>query len=154
MKNLYLFFQINIIAFKVLPVRHNALMPMFFAILETVRKVFIRMAFNTFFDSAFISSIESKRYPRSGFLSLLNSQKSHGAKSGEYGGCGTIWVEFLAKCFRRTSVFRTNQDLTRLRHKTSFKMVWVDPNEMPTASARSLIVNRRFSSTKFLISLT
>jgi len=103
MKNLYLFFQINVIAFKVLPVRHNALMPMFFPILETVREVFIRMAFNTFFDSAFISSIESKRYLRSGLLSLLNSQKSHGAKSGEYGGCGTIWVEFLAKCFRRTN---------------------------------------------------
>ncbi|KAL6268141.1 hypothetical protein P5V15_001233 [Pogonomyrmex californicus] len=56
------------------------------------------MAFNTFFVSACISSIDSKRCPQSDLLSLLNSQKSHGAKSGEYGGCGTIWIEFLAKC--------------------------------------------------------
>ena len=37
------------------------------------------------------------------FWVLGNSQKSHGAKSGEYGGCGTICVEFLAKWSRRTS---------------------------------------------------
>ena len=41
--------------------------------------------------------------PRSGLLSLGNSEKLHGAKSGEYGGCGKICVEFLAKLSRRTS---------------------------------------------------
>ena len=61
------------------------------------------IAFKAFFDSACISSIVSKRCPRSGFLSVGNSQKSHGAKSGENGRCGTICVEFLAKWSRRTS---------------------------------------------------
>jgi len=101
MKNLYLFFQISVITFKVLPVRHNAFVPTFFQSSKQSEKFFSGMAFNTFFDSAFTSSIESKRYPQSGLLSLLNSQKSHGAKSGEYGNCRTIWVEFLTKCSRR-----------------------------------------------------
>ena len=61
------------------------------------------IAFKAFFDSACISSIDSKRCPRSGLLSLGNSQKSHGAKSDEYGGCGTICFEFFAKWSRRTS---------------------------------------------------
>ena len=61
------------------------------------------IVFKAFFDSACISSVMSKRCPRSGLLSLGNSQKSHGAKSGEYGRCGTICVEFLAKWSRRTS---------------------------------------------------
>ena len=61
------------------------------------------IAFKAFFNSVCISSIVSKRCTRSGLLSLENSQKSHGAKSGEYGGCGTICVEFLAKWSRRTS---------------------------------------------------
>ena len=61
------------------------------------------IAFKAFFDSACISSIVSKRSPQSGLLSLENSQKSHEAKSGEYGDCGTICVEFLAKWSRSTS---------------------------------------------------
>ena len=51
--------------------------------------------------SSLSKSIVSKRCPRSGLLSLGNSQKSQGAKLGEYGGCGTICVEFLAKWSRR-----------------------------------------------------
>ena len=61
------------------------------------------IVFKAFFDSACISWIVSKRCLRSGLLSLGNSRKSHGAKSGEYGSCGTICVEFLAKWSRRTS---------------------------------------------------
>ena len=61
------------------------------------------IAFKAFFDSAFISSIVLKRCPRIGLLSLENSQKSHRAKSGEYGSFGTICVEFLAKWSRRMS---------------------------------------------------
>ena len=61
------------------------------------------IAFKAFFDSDCISSIVSKRCPRSRLLSLGNSQKSHWAKSGEYGSCGTICVEFLTKWSRRTS---------------------------------------------------
>ena len=61
------------------------------------------IAFKTFFDLTCIFSIVSKRCPRSGLLSLGNSQKSHGTKSGEYGGCGTICAEFLAKWSPRAS---------------------------------------------------
>ena len=100
MKIIYLFFEINFIPFKVLPVQHNALMPTFFPILESVRKVFFRNGHQHFFDLTLIFSNESKRCPRSGLLSLVNSQK---AKSNEYGGCGTIWVEFLTKCSRWTN---------------------------------------------------
>ena len=38
--------------------------------------------------------------PRSGLLCFGNSQKSQG---GEYGGCGTMCMEFLKKWSRRTS---------------------------------------------------
>ena len=61
------------------------------------------IALKAFFDSTCIPSIVSKRCPRSGLLSLGNSQKSDGVKSGEYGGCGSICVEFLAKWSIRTS---------------------------------------------------
>jgi len=68
MKNLCLFFQINVIAFKVLPVRHNALMPMFFPILETIREVFFQDGLQYFLQFGFYL-LESKRYLRSGLLS-------------------------------------------------------------------------------------
>ena len=54
-------------------------------------------------DQSVLIIKEGKRFPRSGLLSFANSQNSHGAKSGEYGGCGATWVEFLAKNSRRTS---------------------------------------------------
>ena len=38
MKNLHLFIQINFIPFKVIPSRYNALMPIFFSIVETLVK--------------------------------------------------------------------------------------------------------------------
>ena len=56
----------------------------FFQPLKQLLKSISGMAFNTFFDLAFISSIELKLCPRSDLLSLLNSHTSHGAKSGEY----------------------------------------------------------------------
>jgi len=42
-------------------------------------------------SSDFISSIDSKCVSRCGLLSFGNSVKSHGAKSGDYGRCGTIF---------------------------------------------------------------
>ena len=75
----------------------------FFQLSKHLLNTISGIAFKAFFDSACISSIVSKRCPRNGLLSLGNSQKSHGAISGEYGGCGTICVEFLAKWSRRTS---------------------------------------------------
>ena len=103
MKNLYLFIQINFIPFNVIPSRYIALMPTFFPIVETHVKFDFRNCLQSLHRFGLFFSIVSKRCPRSGLLSLGNSQKSHEAKSGEYGGCGTIYVEFLAKWLRRTS---------------------------------------------------
>lgn len=48
------------------------------------------IAFKSFFNSVIISSVVSKRRPQIALLSLLKSQKMHGAKSSEYSGCVTI----------------------------------------------------------------
>ena len=53
------------------------------------------IAFNARTVSRSISSIDSKQFPRSGLLRFGNSQKSHGAKSVEDGGCGAKCVEFF-----------------------------------------------------------
>lgn len=47
-------------------------------------------------DFAVIMSIitHTVAYNSGGFAP---NQKSHGAKSGKYGGYGAIWVEFMAK---------------------------------------------------------
>ena len=103
MKNLYLFIRINFIPLKVIPPDIMHLCQRFFQSSKHLLNSISGIAFTVFFDSACISSIVSKRCPRSGLLSLGNSQKSHGAKSGEYGGCGTTCVEFLAKWSRKTS---------------------------------------------------
>lgn len=73
---------------------HYYLFQRFFQSSKQLLQLISGMAFNAFFDSVFISSIESKRCHRSGLLSLLNNQKSHRAKLGKYGGCGTILMEF------------------------------------------------------------
>ena len=103
MKNLYLFIQINFIPFKVIASRYNALMPMFFQSSKHLLNSISGIVLKAFFGSACISSIVSKWCPRSGLLSLGSSRKSHGAKSGEYGGCGRICVEFLTEWSRRSS---------------------------------------------------
>ena len=97
MKNLYLFFQIYIVPLKIFPPTAMHLFQRFFQSSKHAEKSFVGIAFNARTVSRSISSIHSKRFPRSGLLSFGNSQKSHGAKSGEYGGCGATWVEFLAK---------------------------------------------------------
>lgn len=68
-----------------------------------------------------MSWIASKSFPRWSCLSLLNSQKTHGARSGEYGDCGTILVENLAKnsgkikaVCKCTSSWCKNQELSTL----------------------------------------
>ena len=43
-------------------------------------------------------------------LSLRNSQKSHGAKSGEYGGCGTV-ARFFPAMNLKGKRFETNEDI-------------------------------------------
>jgi hypothetical protein len=44
-----------------------------------------------------ISSAEAKWWPVSPILSLGKSRKSHGARSGEYGGWVTVWIWFFSK---------------------------------------------------------
>ena len=113
-----------------------------------------RIAFKAFFDSACSSSIVSKRCPRSGLLSLKNSQKSHGAKSGEYGACGTICVSF----WRNGHEERVQCEMAHYRDakntsclsKISFETLLSGPLEMPIVSARSVTLNRRFLCTNSL----
>ena len=116
------------------------------------------IAFKAFFDSACISSIVSKWCPRSGLLSLENSQKSHGAESGEYGGCGSIRVEFLAKWSRRTSAVWDGALSWCKNHELSAQNIFWNDVEWSSWNANSvsmsLIVNRRFLCTNSLIWLT
>ena len=112
----------------------------FFQSLKHLLNSISEIAFKAFFDSACISSIVSKRFPRSGLLSLGNSQKSHGAKSGEYGACGTI-------CETHYHDAKTTSCLPKIY----FETVLSDSLEMPIVSTRSLIVNRRFLYNNFLI---
>ena len=74
--------------------RYNALMPTDFSKFKTVLKVNFR---NGFHLSDWFSSIDSKWCSGRTLLRLLCSQKSHCAKSCEYGGCGTIWFEFFGE---------------------------------------------------------
>lgn len=49
------------------------------------------------FNFCCFDSTESNRFPGNVFFNRLNSEKSHGGVSGEYGACGAIYVEFLVK---------------------------------------------------------
>ena len=44
------------------------------------------MAFSSYSEFPFMALIESRRVPRSGYMSFGYRKKSQGAKSGEYGG--------------------------------------------------------------------
>ena len=97
-----------------------------------------RIAFKASFNSVCISSIVSKRCPRSGLLSLGNSQKSHGAKSGEYGGCRTICVEFLSKWSRRTSAVWDGALSWCKNHELSAQNIFWNGVEWPSWNANSV----------------
>lgn len=55
------------------------------------------MALRAYGDFVQMPSIGSKQFYRSGFLSLGNSQRSHGSKMGRQSDCETIRTGFLAK---------------------------------------------------------
>ena len=97
MKILDLFFQIYIVPLKIIPTTPMHLCQSFLQSSKHAEKSSVGIS--TFSRS--ISSIDSKRFPRSRLFSFGNSHKSHGGKSGEYGGCGATWVEFLSKNSRR-----------------------------------------------------
>ena len=119
------------------------------------------IAFKAFFDSACISSIVSKRCPRSDLLSLGNSQKR--TSHTEPNQANMVVVERYASSFWRngheervqceTPHYR-DAKTTSCLPKISFETVLSDPLEMPIVSARTLIVNRWFLCSNSLIWLT
>ena len=105
------------------------------------------IVFKAFFGSACISSIVWKRCPQCGLLSLRNSQKSHGAKSGEYGGCGTICVEFLAKWSRRTSAVWDGALSWCKNHELSAQNIFWNGVQWSSWNANSVSKVSNFQST-------
>ena len=64
------------------------------------------MSNSVFVEFRLMSSVASNRCPFRTFLSLGNRKKSHGARSGEYGGCCNWAVPCLAKnCYIRCPLF-------------------------------------------------
>lgn len=55
------------------------------------------MAFSSFSEFSFMTSVDRKRLPRSGNFTFGNRKKSHEAISGEYGAWSMTWVEFLTE---------------------------------------------------------
>ena len=111
------------------------------------------IAFKAFFDSACISAIVSKRCPRSGILSLGNSQKSQGAKSGEYRDCGTICVEFLSKWSRRTSAVWDGALSWCKNHELSAQNIFWNDVEWSSWNANSVSKVSDCQSTIFVLML-
>ena len=69
----------------------------FFNVLKHSWKAFVGILRSSASEIVLIASIDSKRRPFSVDLSFGNRKKSAGARSGEYGGCGTTVVACLAK---------------------------------------------------------
>ena len=130
-------------ASKLFPPDIMHLCQLFFQSLKYLLNLISGIFFKAFFDSACISSIVSKRCPRSGLFSLGNSQKSHGTKSGEYGGCGTICVEFLAKWSRRTSAVWDGALSWCKNHELSAKNIFW--NDVEWSSWNSNTVSKVFN---------
>lgn len=102
----------SVIALQVLTAQYKVFRAPFLPISKTTRKFISRMA------SCPRTTWRSKS-------SSLSSQKSHNINSAECGGCQTI--------HHVNATFFSFQDVTLLRQKTSFKMVWLNPNEIPIA---------------------
>ena len=106
------------------------------------------MVFSFFSELLFMALIDSWRVPRSGYLSFGKR------------GIWRIWWLRNDFCFVFSQKFSHNQagkfrsfgtslTATRFIPKTWTTMCWVDPWEMLTASATSLMPTRRFSGTIF-----
>ena len=107
------------------------------------------IGFKAFFDSACISLIVSKWWLRSGLLSLGNIQKSHGVKSGEYGGCGTICVKFLEKWSRRTSAVWVGALSWCKNHELSAQNIFWNGVEWSSWNANGMSMISNYQSTIF-----
>ena len=96
--------------FPVLPWSYSALSPSksfpllymhrcrrFFNVLKHSWKAVLGMLRKCSSEFVLIASIDSKRRPLSVDLSFGNRNKSAGARSGEYGGCGRTVIACMAK---------------------------------------------------------
>lgn len=97
-KTTSLFFKIDVVPFEVIPIDCNALTPALDPILKTFVVLDFRYVIRAVFDFCVISSRLLKGcVPRNSFLSRSNRKKSQGAKSGEFGGCGMVFVTYLVR---------------------------------------------------------
>ena len=75
-----------------------------------------------------------------GLFSFGNKKKSHGARSGQYGGWGITSAWFLAKnSWSKLSNFSTNFASTRAMPKSLVKIEWHEPIDIFRSSATSLL---------------
>jgi len=90
---------LTLTVFNIVPFRSYTLRPTFSELL------FRGVSNSVFVEFRLMSSVASNRCPFRTFLSLGNRKKSHGARSGEYGGCCNWAVPCLAKnCCTRCEV--------------------------------------------------
>ena len=87
---------IYFVAFKLGPIWFSTRMPAFFQSSKHFSYVLSGMAFSSFHEFCFITSIKSKWVSRNDHLSFGNSKKPHEIISGEYGGWLIVFAAFLA----------------------------------------------------------
>ena len=77
-----IFFVFNVVSFTL-----NTFLQRFINVSNTWNRLFCDTSFSTAAVVLLTSSCEENLFPRSCLFSVGNAQKSHGAKSGLYGGC-------------------------------------------------------------------
>ena len=101
------------------------------------------MAFSSFSEFLFMSSIDSWRVSRSRYLSFGNRKKSQGAKYGAYGS----WVMTFVLCLAKNSVTIRLEIQTFQYESGSDALLAQNMNH--NVLSRSLMPTRWFSSTIF-----
>jgi len=95
------------------------------------------MSNSVFVEFRLMSSVASNRCPFRTFLSLGNRKKTHGARSGEYGGCCNWAVPCLAKnCCTRFEVRAGALSWCRIQSPSphfSGRFRWTDSRKSRTA---------------------
>ena len=78
---------LTLIVFNIVPFCSYTIRPMFLPLLEHFVNSSFGMSNSVFVEFRLIFSVASNWCPFRTFLSLGNRKKSHGARSGDYGGC-------------------------------------------------------------------
>ena len=78
---------LTVIVFNIVPFRSYTLRPTLLPLLGTFFELYFGISNSAFVEYRFMSSIASNQCTFRTFLSLGNGKKSHGVRSGEYGGC-------------------------------------------------------------------